>query len=55
MSKNVSQSAKKSQSDKFIEAAREAGCSDDEEAFNVALKRVAKSKVVEAKTKRKDD
>ena len=34
----------KSQSEYFIEAARDAGCNEDEAAFDEALKRIAKAK-----------
>lgn len=33
---------------RFIEAAREAGASEDEAAFDMALKRIAKAKKAEA-------
>jgi hypothetical protein len=36
--------ASKTQSERFIEAAREAGCSEDEAVFDGNLKRIAQAK-----------
>jgi hypothetical protein len=38
----------KRQSDQFIEAARKLGCNEDEEAFNAALRKVARHKPSDA-------
>jgi hypothetical protein len=40
------------QSKKFIEAAKEAGCSDDETAFDTALKKIGKAKPEDAKPRK---
>ena len=46
---------RKSQLDKFKEAAREAECDTDEKAFEEALKKVAKSKPSETPSSPEDD
>jgi hypothetical protein len=48
-----SQKPIKSQSECFIEAAREAECSEDEAVFDEALRRIAKAKPQKAKPKKK--
>jgi hypothetical protein len=47
------QASKSSQSAKFQAAAKEAGCSDDETAFDAALRKIGTAKVVEPKSKAK--
>lgn len=42
-----------SQRAKFIEAAKQAGCSDDETSFDDALRKIGNAKVVEPKGKAK--
>ena len=44
MAASKSKPDKKPQSQRFIEAAREAGCSEDEAVFDENLKRIAKAK-----------
>jgi hypothetical protein len=44
MPSSKTKESKKSQSNRFIEAAREAGASEDEAVFDETLKRVAKAK-----------
>ena len=48
-----SQIATKSQSECLIEAACEAGCNEDEAAFDEALKRIAKAKPPKVKKSEK--
>ena len=43
----------KSQKERFIEAAREAGCSEDEAVLDETLRRIAKAKPMPAKRKDK--
>lgn len=44
MSRNARQTESRQQVDRFIEVARDAGCDEDESAFEDALGRVAKAK-----------
>lgn len=44
MPSSKTRDSKKSQSQRFIEAAREAECSEDEAVFDEALRRIAKAK-----------
>ena len=48
-----SQKTTKSQSEYFIEAARDVGCNEDEAAFDEALKRIAKAKPPKVKKSEK--
>lgn len=45
--------SRKTQRQRFIEAAKEAGCSDDETAFDEALRKIGRAKEVEPKGKSK--
>lgn len=51
MPSSKTKDSKKSQSQRFIEAARKAGASEDEAVFDETLKRIAKAKLEPAKRK----
>jgi hypothetical protein len=48
-----SKQAQQTQRDRFIEAAREAGCSEDEAEIREEMKRIAEAKVEKPKTSTK--
>jgi hypothetical protein len=53
--KNSTPDSEKKQSDRFIEAAREAGCSEDEAAFDEMMRKLTKAKPPPKADKDDDD